>query len=385
MQKRRWEMNKLFKSLLLLVAVALSFVACERRPLWDVDEIGARVKIKVDWSQFVERPSGMTLMMFNDDDELTQFITNDVDSVYVTLPEGHWRVYVFNQSTFEFGNISFSGMNKYETPEAYVSETITRTWLSSRKSGTQSERVVDEPDKLGVGIGEFVITDRMVQQYAEFRSKVLARNNSTKASFEDSELDSVYETTAVELTPTSVVSVLEVTAYFRGIQNLYAAHATITGLAEGFYLTKGRPNDNSVTQILENWTKYVDENDPTLGYVKLKSNISTFGLPGGYEDVEDFSKRDSTLNVFTMTCMLRDLQTRMDIAFNVGHKFEVQKYEFGLGTQVSIGIRLVMKLEIGYDAPIELPEVPPATGDNASGFDATVDDWEEGETVEIPM
>lgn len=378
-------MNRRMRYLLLLVAVAFAFAACERRPLWDVDEIGARVKVKVDWSRFVERPTGMTLMMFNDRDDLTQFITNDVDSVYVTLPEGHWRIYVFNQSTFEFGNISFSGMDKFETPEAYVAQVVNSTW-ANRTLGPSAQKVVNGPEDLGVGLGEFVITNKMVQQYTEFRSKVKARSgSSTKAVFEDSELDSVYETTAVELVPTNVVSMLEVTAYFKGIQNLYSARAAITGLAEGFYITQGRPNDNSVTQLLESWTKYVDENDPTLGYVRLKSHIPTFGLPGGYEDVEDFSQRDSTLNVFTMSCLLRDLTTQLDIPFNVGHKFEVEKYEIGIGTQVTISIRLVLKLEIGYDHPIVLPEVPNAGDDNTSGFDATVDDWDEGETVEIPM
>ena len=86
-----------------------------------------------------------------------------------------------------------------------------------------------------------------------------------------------------------------------------------------------------------------------------------------------------------MSCLLRDLTTQLDIPFNVGHKFEVEKYEIGIGTQVTISIRLVLKLEIGYDHPIELPEVPNAGDDNTSGFDATVDDWDEGETVEIPM
>lgn len=372
--------------MLVLLAAGSLFASCQRRPLWEVDEIGARIKIKVDWTQFVERPTGMTLMMFNDADHLTQLTTNDVDSVYVTLPEGHWRVYVFNQSTSEFGSISFSGMDKFETPEAYVDDVVKGNWYTNTVGRAANERVVNEPENLGVGLGEFVITNKMVEQYNEFRSKVKAKSKSgTKAEFLDSELDTVYETTAVELTPRNVVSLLEVTAYFKGIQNLYSARASITGLAEGFFLTKDRPNDNVVTQLLESWTKYVDSDDPTLGYVKLKSNISTFGLPGGYEDVEDFTKRDSTLNLFTMSCMLRDLSTTLDIPFNVGHKFEVEKYELGIGTQVTIAIRLVLKLEIGYEDPIELPDVPPATGGNASGFDATVDDWEEGETVEISM
>jgi len=379
-------MNKLFKAIVLLTALVLSISSCSRRPLWDIEEVGARIKVKVDWSKFVERPTGMTLMFFDDADKLTQLTTNDVDSVYVTLPEGHWRVYVFNQSVSEFGSLSFSGMDKFETPEAYVAEVVSSHWVNQMNTGAPNQRILCEPEDLGVDIGEFEISDKMVQQYTEFRSKVKAKSVSyTKADFYDSELDSVYETTAVVLHPKNVVSMLEVTAYFKGMQNLYSARASITGLAEGFYITQNRPNDTGITQILEDWTKYVDENDPTLGYVKLKSNISTFGLPGGYEDVEDFSKRDSTLNVFTMACLLRDLKTQIEIPFNVGHKFEVEKYEVGLGTQVTIAIRLVLKLEIGLDSPIVLPEVPPATGDNASGFDATVDDWEEGETVEIPM
>jgi len=366
-------MTKTLRNILLVVLAVLAAASCNRRPLWEEDEAGARVKIKVNWSEFVEHPSGMTMMLFNENNKLIQIVTNDVDSVYVTLPEGQWKVYVFNQSTSEFGSIGFAGMEHFETAEAYVNDIVKSSWYF--KSGGEEEIVAKEPENLGVAVGEFEISSDMYNQYKRY---YLTKADGAPAEIED-------EFTAITLYPTNVVSLLEVTAFFKGIQNLNSAHASLTGLAEGFYLTQNRPNDTEVTQLLESWTKYIDDDDPTLGYIKMKSSATTFGLPGGYEDIKDFSQRDSTLNLFTMSCMLRDLKTRLDFPFYVGNKFEVEKYEVGIGAEVTIAIRLILKLEVGYENPIDLPDVPPADGGNASGFDATVDDWEEGETIEISM
>ncbi len=40
-------------------------------------------------------------------------------------------------------------------------------------------------------------------------------------------------------------------------------------------------------------------------------------------------------------------------------------------------------VEIVIDDPIDSPDLPPVDDADASGFDAHVDDWEEGDTYEI--
>jgi len=373
--------------ILLVLAVITVFSACQRRDLSYVYTTGARIQVKVDWQLFPEKPTGMTLMFFNDSDQLTSVVTNDVDSVWVNLEAGHYRVYVFNQSTTEFGSLTFKGMNSFETPEAYV-EHITSKWYTSKAGET--EQIGMEPENLGIGLGEFSITDDMVEQYQQYVTRLRSRADIGEVDENGVPLPEylVEDKTAVVLYPTNVVADLEVVAHMKGIQNLYSARAAMTGLAEGFYLTKQHPTENKVTQLLENWTKVLDENDPTKGYIELRSTISTFGLPGPYLDNEQLAVRDSLLNTFSLRFKLVDMSEMEPFDFHVGHRFRVERYEYGLGTSIGIvmAIKLVLRLEIGNEPgeEIVLPNVQPVNG-NSSGFDATVDDWEEGETVDVMM
>ena len=76
--------------------------------------------------------------------------------------------------------------------------------------------------------------------------------------------------------------------------------------------------------------------------------------------------------------MLIDNSTIAEYVFDVGDK--IQKLT------PNPGYRNLYRLIFGTidDPAIIPPDVPPAGG-TSSGMDATVSDWEDGETVEIPM
>ena len=101
------------------------------------------------------------------------------------------------------------------------------------------------------------------------------------------------------------------------------------------------------------------------------------GLPGKL--IGDLAMRSADLNLFSLECLLVDLTTRKDQDYNVGNKFTLQ-----LGIE---GLKLALELELGTStAPaVVLPDVPPAGGSSGGGFDATVSEWQTGDTVEIPM
>ncbi|MBQ7423708.1 MAG: hypothetical protein IJV19_03075, partial [Prevotella sp.] len=42
-----------------------------------------------------------------------------------------------------------------------------------------------------------------------------------------------------------------------------------------------------------------------------------------------------------------------------------------------------IEVEIVLDDPIDCPDLPPVEDQDASGFDAYVEDWEEGDTYEV--
>jgi hypothetical protein len=141
-------------------------------------------------------------------------------------------------------------------------------------------------------------------------------------------------------------------------------------MAKTFELTQFTTNNETAIQIIDEWKLSMDDVDNRIGHID--GIITTFGLPNGEVPTV---LRDSTLNVSTL---LIDNTTVKDYTFDVGDKIQV--------LQPNKGYRALYRLIFGdKDNPvIELPPVGPAQG-KESGMDATVSDWEEGETVEIPM
>lgn len=366
---------------LLSVVAAVISISCQRRPLELYYTAGAKVLVKVDWTKYTERPTGMTLMFYDQYGSNTRITSSNVDSAYVTLEVGDYDVFVFNQSETEFGSISFSGMERFDTPEAIVEE-IASKWY---KSKADDEYIGTNPDDLGVAVGHFKITEEMVKEYNEYYTKTKTKTktkNGTKADAGEEDLPDFLENSLITLYPTNITSILNVTAYITGIDNLYSARASLTGLAKGYKLTQLTPSSTDVTQLLDQWEKVKYEGDDAgKGYLRLRSDITTFGLPGGYEGI-DLTKREPALNVFTLSILLRDGKTVLDFPFNVGHHFVIEK-----DTETGVAIRVKLILEVGNrpGEEIKLPDVDPADSDNGGGFTADVDDWDEEINADIPL
>lgn len=111
--------------------------------------------------------------------------------------------------------------------------------------------------------------------------------------------------------------------------------------------------------------------DPVNRIGHIDGKITTFGFPHGEMPSV---QRDSTLNVSTL---LIDNKTQEDYVFNVGDRITNEK--------APEGYRSLYRLIFGSvkQPAIHPPDVKPA--ESASGFDATVSDWDEGESVDIPM
>ena len=141
-------------------------------------------------------------------------------------------------------------------------------------------------------------------------------------------------------------------------------------MAKTFELTQFTTNDESAIQIISEWKLTMDNPQERIGHID--GVITTFGLPNGEAPT---ALRDSTLNV---SALLIDNATVADYVFDVGDKIQE--------LPPNQGYRNLYRLIFGTkeDPIIILPNVQPE-GSKASGIDATVDDWEDGETVEIPM
>lgn len=357
---------------------AVISISCQRRPLELYYTAGAKVLVKVDWTKYTERPTGMTLMFYDQYGSNTRITSSNVDSAYVTLGVGDYDVFVFNQSETEFGSISFRGMESFDSPEAIVEE-IASKWY---KSKADDEYIGTNPDDLGIAVGHFEITEEMVKEYNEYYTKTKTKTKyGTKADGDEAKVPEFLETSLITLYPTNITAILDVTAYITGIDNLLSARASITGLAQGYKLTHLVPSSTNVTQLLEQWEKVIYEGtNSSKGYIRLRSDITTFGLPGGYEGI-DLAKRDPTLNVFSLSILLRDGKTVMDFPFNVGHHFVIERDSAG----VAIRVKLILEVGNRPGEEIVLPDVDPVDSDNGGGFTADVDDWEDEINADIPL
>ena len=376
MRKKLW--------IIVLAAIAV-LVGCQRRPLENIYSSTVRVIVKVLWTveAYPEgiKPSGVTMYFFRDGEYYTSITTANVDSCTVQLPEGHYKMFMISQSPEEYWRQQFDHMTDFYNASTTLRSTVA-TWATR---GTEEE-VVENPEVMCAGVSdEFEITTKMTEDYQYYYSylkKMAAASGKTKTKAvtnktEDDDDDIAYYEERVEyytiripVHPKSIVSQMWVSIYAKNADVLKAVRASNSGMARTFELTQGVTGSEEAIQIINQWTLTIDDEANRIGHVD--GIITTFGLPNG--EVPS-AKRDSTLNV---SALLIDDKTTADYVFNTGDKIKL--------LPPNVGYRAMYRLIFGSaeEPVIVLPDVTPPGG-KASGMDATVEDWEDGETVEIPM
>lgn len=377
---------KKFRSIWVAAAMLLAVLAggCQRRPLETFYRSTIRVIVKCLWKVTMYpdgiKPSGVTLYFFKDGQFYTAITTANVDSCEVQLPKGSYQMYMISQSPEEYWKMEFEHMTDFYSANATLRTTATPNWVSTRS--LVEDPVVENPEILYAGVSdEFVITDAMTEEYQQnyvklksLKSKAAARTAATKSTL-DEEIEQYeervqYYTIRIPIEPQNIVSQLWVSIYAGNADVLKSVRASTSGMAKTFELTRFTTNDESAIQIISQWNLTMDDPGKRVGHID--GIITTFGLPNGETPT---ALRDSTLNV---SALLIDNATVADYVFDVGDKIQE--------LPPNQGYRNLYRLIFGTkeDPIITLPDVVPG-GNKTSGMDATVDDWEEGETVEIPM
>ncbi len=364
------------------VLLAALFGSCERRPL----EIGYRstvgVIVKCLWEVAVYpdgiKPSGVTLYFFRDGAFYSSLTTASVDSCEVQLPEGHYQMYMISQSPEEYWRMDFEHMTDFNSAATTLRSAATPQWIATRSS-FDDETVVENPEVLYAGVSdEFDITHQMTEDYQEnyvkLKSLKASAQKETKGRLDDEiaeyEERVLYYTIRIPVRPQNIVSQLWVTIYAGNADVLKSVRASTSGMAKTYELTQFTTNNENAIQIINQWSLTMDDNVNRVGHID--GVITTFGLPNGESPTE---KRDSSLNV---SALLIDNSTVADYVFDVGDKIKE--------LPPNPGYRKLYRLVFGTkeEPIIILPDVQPPGG-KTSGMEATVDDWEDGETVEIPM
>lgn len=351
--------KELLWTLFFIELFLLLFTSCDYKELcYDhPHNTVAKVKIPVDWAEFdKEQPTGMTVMAYPlDGGEPKTLLTNDLRAAELSLEEGQYNVLVFNQSTTEFGSFHFEGMDQYSKAKVLANPTTSR-WYKSRSN---EDRTISEPEWLATGKMEnLTVTHDMVK----------------------SDTTVVFDT----ITPLNVVYTVSVRVHVKGIYNVRSARASLSGMAEGYELSTGKPTTSSITQLLESWTLTHDKDNPSNGV--LSCEITSFGLPANHQNIP-------SENEFNLSLLLVDNKTQMDYTFEIGDKFVKEEednassggnHHQSTSADIDLPTETEVELSLSVETQVEttLPDVKPEGG-SAGGFDATVEDWGDEEHIDI--
>ena len=363
--------------ILLVFGLCLFLMSCgeesflDRREMYSIDNLDARVKIILDWEEhFGEIPSGMSLYTYNKKQGTRVEISNSVRSREILRKEGKYSLLVYNLTPGEFGSLEFHDMNNIDS--AYVQLTPIQQY-KNKKGWDEGVVYQREPESLGVVRDEIEITQEMVastymQRYKNFYAGI-ERDTAVYEFFES---------------PKRVGIPLEVRVRVLGINNMRSVIGSIDQFANGWYLGQGHATSGEGVHLLDNFKVELDSPNSKDGWIV--ANISTFGLPWEKQTAEE---RDSTSNRLSLYFTLRNGEPII-FTYNVGellHYVEVENRGMEVTGEVTLELLLVISTDTSNR--VESPSLPDVTGGdsdtNASGFSAEVDDWEDGGSVDVGL
>ena len=346
----------------------LTIVACDRRLIEEYEYNYAHVRINVDWeSYFTERPTGMTVMLFDSTGHNPNTsVTNNIHTTTFTLGPGRYQLLIFNQSFDEFGSKRFEQTVSYDSIAARATNVTTH----ENEDWDRGVVYMREPEPIGVALDTFTISREMLNDYI-----TIYPHQPITRSIVEEEDDGYY---AVKDTAYLMTSTLYIYVLIKGMNNMRSVEGSITGMADGFRLGQIYRTQETATLLLDNWQTNQVSPDGREGWIT--THLPTFGLPHGKETAESRKEED---NVITLHFTLRDGSTR-DFTYNVGKyvKYRLESGHYVSRTTLELDLELIIEAPL-FDVP-ELPDVTPSEG-GGGGFDAHVDDWDDGGTIDIGM
>lgn len=365
-------MNGTLLSLVVLLTACGPDEFLIRRDMYANVSRSPKVRLEVDWqSLFGTRPTGMTVMMPGLGGNSFSTSTNSVDGIDLSLNADTYPTLVYNLSPDEFGSMDFHNTDSYDS----IHVTLTPITMRANEDWDKDVKYMREPEDLGVALDTIRITPEMVEDYSAIVRQRLSDGYTGDRA--DTVMYVFHET------PFPVISKLNVIVRVLGLNNASSVEGNISNMADGFYLTGLHSTYGKGMHLLDNWKASFDRGNSKNGYIR--TTISTFGLPHGTENVEN---RDSTLNYLTLFFKLVDGKTTKEYRYAVGDLF---KYVENANGQRNYTTNVTLELDLSIDADSrgntipDLPDVKPSGGSSGTGFDAHVDDWEDGGTADISM
>lgn len=348
-----------------IILLTMMFSSCRRElEVMEVEREG--VRLRVDWmTHYGEKPTGMTALFYPAQGGMPyRASSNEVDSVDIGLPVGTYYVRIFNLSEDEFNTLQFTGMSDCYTAavEAQMFHYHEHAWWD------QSLNYMQDPEKIGVATDTITVTktssdytlnlDSLKEEDVNFRKH--RKGDRGPIEYCDGGMQ-VFEEMVWPMTTT-----LTVRANVRGIANLHAVKAAITGLSKGFPLSDCMRSTVTDFLPLDKWvgTKGDSINGKSGGWVGAK--VSTFGLPYGKE--HNWQREATDCHLYLYCTLTND--SVMKFEFDVGKLIHYK----GLAEDAVFGIPDITKpLEIDLDTYLDIPDVEHKT---PSTFDVDVEKWD---------
>lgn len=352
----RYFMKSMTSFLLLIgiVALLVALTACDNFCVcheYDNADCKAKLNVRVDWQKCgIQDVSGMSVIAY-DYFGISSFrtATNLIDRCEMQLIDGSYDIVVFNQTEDEHAYLKFKHLNDMNRAEVCGVDMETPSWLDPMAE------CIDEPDALAVGrLSNAVVTDEMV---TESKGKNCKCTDCDCVTIHDPK---TFDLGTVKMQPFTWT--LNVKINIRGINSLKSARASINGLAGGLALASGRAIDKTATQLIRDWSlTHTTEN---CGYIQSK--MTCFGLPEDHLGATSFDGS----NILYLELLLIDGETVIKALRQVGYLISVDESNRKLTLEITL-----------EDA---LPDVKPGTG-TGGGFNASVDDWEDTDTIDIVL
>lgn len=121
--------------------------ACHFKSICPECEVETVVMIKFDWSKVDVKPEGMTVLFYNEQDELVySFLNVSPEGRLVNLSSGHYYAVCYNNDT---ESVQWRNQDNINTLEAYTTETELRAEHSRASSSNKSgEVLIEMPNEL---------------------------------------------------------------------------------------------------------------------------------------------------------------------------------------------------------------------------------------------
>lgn len=355
------------KRLLYILSLSLAVVSCQRRELTYLYDPTCEVVVDVDWSNMSTTPTGMSVYCYPEDGgDAVVAVSNDISSITVNLPQGSYNILVFNQIPTDYGTVSFSGMDSFETAEVSTVSSDSK-WAES-KSGVG---LVRDPEEIAAAtyVG-FVVSSEDVATKVEYDSGVATKSGESVTKY-------------ISVTPKVIIKNIVVRVRVSGIYNHQSTRATLYGLAGGYNFSQQTSHTTQATHVLEDWTKTVYD-----GYSEgeLSITFTSFGLPAQSTTTRSYEDWDGRLDI---DILLVDNATITSETVYLNDKVTINSSDDDTKADISADINIDTGFTFDLDStsddkPIVLPDVEPVDG-SSSGFSAEIDDWGDKVVIDVPI